>query len=88
MLNTLFHQINTLSSAGHANSCYAQGSRTCIWDSEWSKLLKLGEGEVNNRAIEALAKFEEQMGRNKRPYRDYQEDSMGEWNSSDESEEN
>ena len=36
-----------------------------------SKLLKLGEGEVDTSAIEALAKFEEQMGKSKRPYIDY-----------------
>lgn len=36
-----------------------------------SKLLKLGEGEMSASAIEALAKFEEQMGKNKRPSINY-----------------
>ena len=53
-----------------------------------SKLLKLGEGEVCASAIEALAKFEQQMGKSKRPYIDYREESVEEWDSSDGSEEN
>ena len=36
-----------------------------------SKLLKLGEGEVDTSAVKALAKFEEQMEENKRPYINY-----------------
>ena len=41
-----------------------------------SKLLKLGEGEVNTSAVETLAKFEEEMGKNNHPYINYQEELM------------
>ncbi|KAF4804397.1 hypothetical protein TURU_008470 [Turdus rufiventris] len=52
-----------------------------------SKIMKLRKGEVDTRAVEALAKFEEQIEKNKLPYIDYREESIEEWDANEESEE-
>ncbi|KAF4796226.1 hypothetical protein TURU_086110 [Turdus rufiventris] len=52
-----------------------------------SKIMKLGEKEVKTNAVEALAKFEEKIKRDNFTYQDCQEESLEEWDSSGESEE-
>lgn len=52
-----------------------------------SKRMKLAEGEVNSKAPEALAKFEEQIKEDGIVYRIYQEVPQGEWDRNGESKE-